>query len=49
MSQTQIYTLDGNAWYLVLDGIEVPAAFNSKGAAKAAIKIERKRRQRKGH
>ena len=43
---TEAFFLHG-AWKLILDGIVVPAEFNSKGAALAAIPIERERRARK--
>jgi hypothetical protein len=36
-----------DAWRLILDGVIVPAEFNSKGAAEAAIPVERARRLKK--
>ena len=43
---TEAFFLHG-AWRLILDGVVVPADFNSKGAAEAAIPVERNRRARK--
>lgn len=31
-------------WYAILDGVEIDATFNSKGAAYAGIEVERRRR-----
>lgn len=45
-SITEVFNLHG-AWKLILDGSMVPAEFNSKGAAEAAIPVERERRERK--
>lgn len=43
---TEVFFLKG-AWKLMLDGVMVPAEFNCKGAAQAAIPVERKRREKK--
>jgi len=43
---TSAFFLKG-AWYLILDGYIVQAEFNSKGAAQAAISVERARRLKK--
>ncbi len=43
---TQVFFLH-DAWCLLLDGKMVPAEFNSKGAAEAAIEVERSRRAKK--
>jgi hypothetical protein len=43
---TEAFFLHG-AWKLMLDGVIVPAEFNSKGAALAAIPVERMRRARR--
>jgi hypothetical protein len=43
---TCVFYLHG-AWKLILDGIVVPAEWNCKGAALAAIEVERKRRLKK--
>ena len=43
---TQVFCLRG-AWYLMLDSVLVRADFNSKGAAEAAIPVERARRAKK--
>jgi hypothetical protein len=36
-----------DGWHLVLDGVVVPATWNTKGAAEAAIPVERKRRMKR--
>ncbi len=41
---TYAFTLDAISWHLYLDGKIVNALFNSKGAALAAINVERARR-----
>ena len=39
--------LDGQPeWHAIVDGVLIPAEFNSLGAAQAAIPVERARRQR---
>jgi hypothetical protein len=43
---TETYFLH-DAWHLMLDGVVVPAGFTCKGAAEAAIPVERARRARK--
>ena len=43
---TKVFYLK-DAWHLMLDGAMVPAEFNSKGAALAAIPVERARRAKK--
>jgi hypothetical protein len=43
---TEVFFLHG-AWHLILDGVMVKADFNSKGAAEAAIPVERARRLRR--
>jgi hypothetical protein len=45
MRMTDVFFLKG-AWHTVVDDIMISAEFNSKGAAKAAIKVERDRRRR---
>lgn len=42
--KTEAFTLRQGEWSLLLDGKIVPATFNSKGAALAAIEVERARR-----
>ena len=42
---TEVFFLH-EAWHLLLDGIMVQAEFNCKGAAEAAIPVERERRLR---
>jgi hypothetical protein len=44
---TEAFVLGDGAWRVIVDGVVVPAEFNSKGAAEAAIPVERERRQRK--
>jgi hypothetical protein len=44
---TQVFTIREGEWKLLLDGVMVPAEWNSKGAAEAAIPVERERRMRK--
>jgi hypothetical protein len=43
---TLVFCLHGD-WKLLLDGVMVPAEWNSKGAAEAAIPVERARRAKK--
>ena len=43
---TEVFYLH-ESWHLTLDGKMVPAEFNSKGAAEAAIPVERARRAKK--
>jgi hypothetical protein len=45
-NQTEVFNLKGD-WYCIVDGVMVPATFNSRGAALAAIEVERKRRKKK--
>lgn len=40
---TKVFFLK-DAWRVMVDGEIVPAEFNSKGAATAAIEVERRRR-----
>ena len=42
---TEVFFLH-DAWHLLLDGVLVQAEFNCKGAAEAAIPVERERRLR---
>jgi len=48
---TEVYALRGSdnqpEWHAIVDGIVVPAEFNSRGAALAAISVERARRARR--
>jgi hypothetical protein len=46
-SLTQVFTIREGEWKLLLDGMMVPAEWNSKGAAEAAIPVERERRARR--
>ena len=43
---TEVFFLH-DAWHLLLDSIMVHAEFNCKGAAQAAISVERERRVHK--
>ena len=43
---TEVFFLHG-AWRLILDGVMVQAEWNCKGAAEAAIPVERARRIKK--
>jgi hypothetical protein len=47
MTMTQVFTIRDGEWKLLLDGVMVPAEWSSKGAAEAAIPVERERRARK--
>lgn len=47
VNMNDVFTLDGHAWQLRLDGEVLPTTWNSKGAALAAIPIERKRAARR--
>lgn len=47
MIKTQVFTLREGEWLLLLDGKIIPAIFNSPGAARAAIEVERRRRTKK--
>lgn len=44
---TEAFRLSDGAWRVIVDGLVVAAEFNSKGAAEAAIPVERERRRRK--
>ena len=41
---TKIFCSAHGSWLLLLDDVWVPTGFNSKGAAQAAIPVERARR-----
>jgi len=43
---TEVFFLH-DAWRLILDGVMVPAEWNCKGAAEAAVPVERARRAKK--
>lgn len=43
-NQTEVFTVREGEYQVIVDGIIVAATFNSKGAAKAAIPVERARR-----
>lgn len=47
MALTQVYSIRDGEWEVMLDGKLVRATFNSKGAAEAAIPVERARRNTK--
>jgi hypothetical protein len=42
MRKSEAFLL-GDGWHVIVDGKVIPAVFNSKGAAQAAIPVERKR------
>ncbi len=44
---TEVFSIRQGEWKLLLDGVMVEAEWNSKGAAEAAIEVERTRRARK--
>lgn len=48
-ARTETFTTDGIHWQAIIDGEMVDADFNSKGAAEAAIPIERARRAKRQH
>jgi hypothetical protein len=43
---TQVFSIRAGEYKLLLDGVMVPAEWNSKGAAEAAIPVERLRREK---
>lgn len=46
-NKTEVFTLCSGEWQLILDGKVLPTTWTSKGAAEAAIPVERKRQAQK--
>lgn len=46
-NSAEIFCVSQGEYHLLLDGEMVRATFNSRGAAMAAIPVERKRREKK--
>ena len=46
MTKDQTFSIRGE-WYAICDGKIIEATFNSKGAAEAAIQVEKRRNKKK--